>query len=355
MLLTCPSCQSRYEVAESALKNRGRKVRCTSCSHVWMAYPEDGVVETTGEVLESVAKAVRDAVGEFEGAEAPPSDEINEPAPSAITEPADDDLMFTDEIAIGSDTQTPSAEQAAEPGSSFDSEQGQDEPAADRQQTDLPDAFTVGSTDDQHHFNEEEDRRSRRKVQAIQDEERGRLARRRRFVTAGWALWLLFVLSVLMLLVYGKDQVTRIFPGMEALYETAHMVSHPEEQGIDEESPEHQVRFTEPKAPKLEIIVNAPSVEDVGGSRHIKISGKIRNTGPQSMKLVKLIGIYKDASGRSAGEWMFDPDGFILNRGATLQFASTHGPIPAGATDVAVDVLLSKNRRYTDIQAGANQ
>jgi len=39
MIITCPNCQSRYEVARQALGDRGRKVECAQCHANWKALP----------------------------------------------------------------------------------------------------------------------------------------------------------------------------------------------------------------------------------------------------------------------------------------------------------------------------
>jgi len=46
MILTCPSCQSRYLVPANAVPAQGREVRCKKCSHEWWQYPE---IEEIGE------------------------------------------------------------------------------------------------------------------------------------------------------------------------------------------------------------------------------------------------------------------------------------------------------------------
>jgi len=37
MILTCPECNTRYHVAEGEIGEQGRFVRCSACSHEWLA------------------------------------------------------------------------------------------------------------------------------------------------------------------------------------------------------------------------------------------------------------------------------------------------------------------------------
>ncbi len=53
MILVCPECSTHYEIP-SALPEEGTKVRCTSCTHVWLATAED-VFENAALAEESVA------------------------------------------------------------------------------------------------------------------------------------------------------------------------------------------------------------------------------------------------------------------------------------------------------------
>jgi len=41
MIITCPSCQTRYKVEPAHFGPLGRRVRCTGCAHVWTEKPAD--------------------------------------------------------------------------------------------------------------------------------------------------------------------------------------------------------------------------------------------------------------------------------------------------------------------------
>lgn len=55
MILTCPSCSSRYFVAEGQVPPGGRDVRCTHCDHVWRARLEEEPLPI-GEAVEALAR-----------------------------------------------------------------------------------------------------------------------------------------------------------------------------------------------------------------------------------------------------------------------------------------------------------
>lgn len=50
MILNCPSCDAKYQIAEGAIGANGRNVRCAACGHYWFQKP-DGIEEIS--ILES--------------------------------------------------------------------------------------------------------------------------------------------------------------------------------------------------------------------------------------------------------------------------------------------------------------
>ena len=57
MLLTCPECSVKYNVADGAISSKGRTVRCAACQHTWVQMPIvglDGELDLAGSEQKSL-------------------------------------------------------------------------------------------------------------------------------------------------------------------------------------------------------------------------------------------------------------------------------------------------------------
>ncbi len=84
MILTCPSCHTRYTIDPATLGPQGRTVRCAKCAHTWTQMPPDLPAEAPG------AEVPADKAPEDESpADAMPADAIAaDETPAPIAEPA---------------------------------------------------------------------------------------------------------------------------------------------------------------------------------------------------------------------------------------------------------------------------
>lgn len=81
MIVTCPSCEAKYRVSESALQARGGRVKCANCANVWTV--EDDALPLTEQVEEPKFEPSPDPEPQLE-AEAEPAPE---PEPSLANKP----------------------------------------------------------------------------------------------------------------------------------------------------------------------------------------------------------------------------------------------------------------------------
>ncbi len=72
MILTCPSCATRYSIDAAALGKSGREVRCIRCTHIWRQAPDGGPIDEA----------------QAPPPDAPPTTDAIEPAMTDVIEPA---------------------------------------------------------------------------------------------------------------------------------------------------------------------------------------------------------------------------------------------------------------------------
>lgn len=68
MILTCPNCNSRYLVSDTAIPAEGRAVRCAACKHVWTEYPQPEAAPAHEQAPEPVSERAPEHAVEMAGA-----------------------------------------------------------------------------------------------------------------------------------------------------------------------------------------------------------------------------------------------------------------------------------------------
>lgn len=81
MIISCPSCETRYQIDPASLGDEGRNVRCSSCGHRWWVPRNEQGEETGGPVSEETTSTVEQHdAGKKAVDDAPPSSTVSDRA-----------------------------------------------------------------------------------------------------------------------------------------------------------------------------------------------------------------------------------------------------------------------------------
>ncbi|WP_262693850.1 zinc-ribbon domain-containing protein [Kordiimonas aquimaris] len=330
MILVCPTCESKFNVPDGAIPPEGRRVRCAQCKNSWHA--------TKANELKPAAPkrtAVRPAMQQHE----PPVVDAGAAAKAAAIRravveeevppaPAVEDDLYDEGVAVnipddGDDV-------------NIQDDFGEQDTSISE---DYPEDIEDDDFESDYLEDDEDDILARRRGDLRRDAERKSSARKRKLLTAGWSLLLIFWLTVLLVPIFMKDTLTSAFPASTQLYEFFSGADY-----ADRFRPEEGETLT-PPITETEVYVTAKlhgdrtRVETVDGKQQLVIRGFVENTGNRAANVPLVEISVKDRRGTVIEQWNYAPQGLVLRRRSKLEFETMLYPIPSGANVVEVRSL----------------
>ncbi|MCH8684966.1 zinc-ribbon domain-containing protein [Pedomonas mirosovicensis] len=278
MILTCPNCNSRYLVSDTAIPVGGRAVRCAACKHVWTEYP----AETPARELEAVGAPADAMAGAQAGSAAP--DLADEAAPAYPKFAEGPIPRLGDEAA----------------------------PMADAFEDPAP---MEGST-----------RALRRRIQADESRQTRRSRKPKRRFPVKWVAIGTGVVAVLALNVFlWKDALIEHSDMFRSFYAAAGLatpVPHDASLGAQ------VLRISYPPPPPARLLEN--------GNLSQEITGSIENPTTRTVRIPSLKGTMLDENGNVVFSWVFPPPTLVLNGGQTVMFDTTVENFPRTARQLRI-------------------
>jgi predicted Zn finger-like uncharacterized protein len=281
MILTCPSCETRYDVNITALPAAGRTVRCAKCGNSWTEYPPQ----------EAAAAAPAPAA----------------PAPAAPVAPAVPDVPEVPEIPevrvaqeVGFDDPAP-ARAPAPP--VIDDNFPDPLPPTDLDDDD-DDDFEVPSLDDIDDMPNISPRRGKKGKKPG----RGKKARgggdKSMGLMIGWISLLVFVIAIVVGGLFGRDMIIASWPPASQMYDAIGMGDPPLSELLD-----------------IGGIKPVPG-RDKDGKAILTITGEVVNISGDPQAVPMMSGVLQDAKRAPVFEWTFKAAKSLLKPGEKVTFTT---------------------------------
>lgn len=356
MIITCPACATQFRVPDGALGSDGRKLRCSSCRHVWFQAPLAPPPEAATQP-EPAAPTAQQPEPEIPASPAaaeapmPPSTSTTESVEAAdpVEEPLEDAAAW-DEAAPADDTVAATLAGESPPAGAAASESGKDAEAAEETAA----AATASGWEPgavMPRSPRREDAAPRAGLRLVPQETRAQApketpapaapaydvtrvvapdsapdekpqkpARKRR---SGLFLVLLLLVGFGAVLYFERTQVMRFLPATASLYAMVGLVGAPGSQGLQL----HDVAFR---------------IEDAGeGTSSLVISGKVMNVGRDYRLLPELRVLLLDGQMEATESWALRTTAEGLAPGATTVFEAVYADPPRTGSDESIFVTFA--------------
>ncbi len=356
MIITCPSCATRYDVEDSSFSPDGRSVLCAVCENSWFVpaptpisallkkNPAAAAPSPAAQPVEDDDDTLFDIVDPDEAKPEPPMRDVEKPATEE---------RFPDHEA----EDTPPAAPAPDEALAFEPEEAGPAPtdhvSASREEPSVVDA-DFDDVDDERRYEKgfgrrlRQDRRRATALTRLEDldetaervfndeffkalhvqpkelEKALRKARRRAesreknrltpLRAVGWSVWACVVIATIFVAYRYRDDIVDKWPNASVAYAVV---------GID----------AAPKGLKIDAIEHRIAMSTVGPT--IELTGEVFNDSEETLPAPLMQAEALDAKGALLSRWTFEMDVSEINANGRAPFM-TRSPAPEGVTEIAL-------------------
>lgn len=319
MIIACPSCQTRYQIADGAVGAAGRTVRCANCGHSWLQEAAGVELVDPAEVMAPEPPPPENKPAENKPADEPadtaPAEELDnvappaEDVPAAVAEetPASEDPEVEPETAT-EDSDAPTV--VEEPNPAVDADAGADADGESTVETEAPvESADVPPTVRRPRASQPKPRRWRRVVGWLV------LVAVLGGGVAGAGVMRQQIIDYLLRNV-SEDAALRAAKVVDAL-------------GLSFDLPGYG----------LAIRVTGSSRQEKSGAPILVIKGKIENLSRRAQPIPKLRAALRDGRGNEIQHWFFTPAGKSVAAGASVAFKTSVVNPPENAEKLGIDFV----------------